>query len=82
MSDVWDLFKGRCVLGIEHAANIVHEIEPKSRRPKTWKDPENQVALCYEHHHQVHTEGTANWADRLREARAQALRQLGKSDII
>ena len=60
-------YKERCVL-CGSKSRIVHEIEPKSKRPLDWSDAKNMVLLCSEHHDWVHIVGTAKCADILRAA--------------
>ena len=60
-------YKERCVL-CGSRSRIVHEIDPKSKRPEDWSEFSNMVILCAEHHEWVHTVGTAKCADMLRAA--------------
>jgi hypothetical protein len=43
----------RCVR-CNKPAIVLHELEPKSRRPKTWDEPDNKVALCINCHSWAH----------------------------
>lgn len=69
---VLDLFMGRCII-CGRNTSVLHEIEPKSKRPKDWDTPENQVPLCTTHHTQVHKDGALTWKDRLIELRRKRL---------
>jgi len=69
---VLDLFMGRCII-CGRNTSVLHEIEPKSKRPKDWDNPENQVPLCVACHIQVHRAGALNWKDRLTELRRKRL---------
>jgi 5-methylcytosine-specific restriction endonuclease McrA len=60
------LFKWRCALNPSHAANTVHEIVPRSLRPKNWWDTDNMIPLCWNCHDDVHRQGTRNFANKLR----------------
>ena len=51
---------------LEPAAHL-HEIEPRSLRPKDWGEWGNRVTLCRHHHDQAHRLGTHNVAGLLRE---------------
>jgi hypothetical protein len=70
----WKLFSGRCAYHqLNHPAACIHEIIPRSRRPRSyWKDPLNMIPICDELHQQVHREGAANWSERLTKARRSA----------
>ncbi len=67
-------FSGRCAAHrLDHPAACVHEIIPRSKRPRSyWKDPLNLIPICAELHEQVHKEGAANWHDRLVAARKES----------
>lgn len=69
---VLDLFMGRCII-CGRNTSVLHEIEPKSKRPKDWDTPENKVPLCPTHHAQVHKDGALTWKDRLIELRRKRL---------
>ena len=69
-----ELFKGRCAYHLSHPAQCVHEIEPRSYRPKDWWDIDNRIPLCNQIHTQIHNEGWRNWVDILREKRTKALK--------
>ncbi len=70
---VMDRYSGRCAgHDMKHPAATVHEIIPRSKRPRSyWKDPMNMIPLCAELHEQVHREGALNWRERLDTARRQ-----------
>lgn len=73
----WDRFHGLCVVCL-NPADTVHEIVPKSLAPKTWRDLENRVTLCREHHWEVHNKtGTRKAAPGLRERMAFVLSLYG-----
>ena len=69
---VLSLFQDRCII-CGRTTSVLHEIEPKSKRPKDWDNPENQVPLCIFHHDQVHRDGALSWKDRLIELRRKRL---------
>ena len=69
---VLNLFSNRCII-CGRKTFILHEIEPKSKRPKDWDTPENQVPLCQICHRIVHTDGALNWKDKLLELRRKRL---------
>lgn len=69
-----ELFKGRCAFHLSHQADCVHEIEPRSHRPKDWWALDNRIPLCGSLHEQIHREGWRNWVETLRAKRSKALR--------
>lgn len=50
-------FSGKCARCGDIAVTL-HEIIPKSRKPKTWKTPENRIPLCVNCHLWAHSHGT------------------------
>jgi 5-methylcytosine-specific restriction endonuclease McrA len=67
---VLELFHHRCILNpAKHKAVVVHEIEPKSKRPSNWWEIENMVPLCAECHDLVHASGAKTFEKRLKELR-------------
>lgn len=68
---------GNCYI---RAAVCIHEIEPKSARPKTWKEASNRIPLCAACHHWVHNiAAPGKAAPTLRRNRAKTLRLLRKA---
>lgn len=65
---IFELFRYRCGNNAAHKAVVLHEIEPKSRRPKTWKDPLNRIPLCNECHVLVHRH-PKEYKDKLKKVR-------------
>jgi len=63
-NDVLELFHHRCIK-CPRPTEIVHEIVPRSRRPKTWMSPENRVSLCSECHSWAHERGARASAEEL-----------------
>lgn len=68
------LYGHRCVRCAKPKARVVHEIEPRSQRPKDWYELSNMIVLCASCHEHIHMHGTANFADELRQCRDRALR--------
>lgn len=62
--DVLEIFGNRCII-CGRKTNVLHEIEPKSKRPKDWDNPENQVPVCTLCHDKIHRDGALNWKDKL-----------------
>lgn len=54
---------------------VVHEIEPKSLRPKDWEAEDNRIPLCNKCHDWAHRVGTRNSAPILRQLRQQRLEE-------
>lgn len=61
-------FHNRCVR-CKKPAKVVHEIIPRSRRPRTWMAFENRVPLCENCHFWAHKHGAKSSADELRRLR-------------
>ena len=74
---VRELFGHRCVR-CQTPTDVVHEIEPKSLRPRDWWLPENGVLLCSRCHEYFHACGTRNRKADLLRLRARALQLVGK----
>lgn len=74
---VLDEFHHRCVR-CGKPSEIVHEIVPKSRRPKTWMLPENRVVLCNECHTWAHHRGASTSAEELILLRKQRLEEYAR----
>ena len=58
-------YRGRCLVNPAHKGIVVHEIIPKSQKPKDWWEFENRVLLCNDCHVRIHNEGASTWKDRL-----------------
>lgn len=67
--DIFVLFQGRCGMNKAHRASVLHEIEPKSKRPKTWKDPINRIPLCNTCHFNIHINGASRFIPMLQRIR-------------
>jgi 5-methylcytosine-specific restriction endonuclease McrA len=48
---------------------VLHEIVPKSKRPKTWNTKDNRIPLCNDCHLLAHAKGTRNSKDELQSLR-------------
>src|SRR4030042_3891464 len=57
-------FDNRCAR-CEQPSIVLHEIIPKSKRPKTWNIPDNRIPLCNDCHLLAHAKGTRNSKDEL-----------------
>ena len=55
--EILDFYHSRCLINPAHKAVCVHEIYPRSQRPKNWMEFENRVALCSECHDTIHRNG-------------------------
>ena len=71
--ELMDMFNGMCAVHLTHPAVRIHEIVPRSKAPKTWRDPENRIPLCEEIHRLVHEKGTRRMDPLLTAARKKAL---------
>ena len=54
---VLKLYNHRCAI-CGRRTRIIHEIVPRSVLPNDWCRVDNMIALCAEHHEQVHNRGT------------------------
>lgn len=50
-------------------ATDVHEIVPRSKRPKDWNTEDNRIYLCRSCHVMVHSSGYKAFEKKLRECR-------------
>lgn len=66
------LYGYRCVR-CSKKASMVHEIEPRSKRPNDWIAVSNRVLLCAICHEFIHANGTANYEWELQLAQARVL---------
>jgi 5-methylcytosine-specific restriction endonuclease McrA len=57
-------FNGRCAKCGKPAV-VLHEIIPKSKRPKTWNVRGNRIPLCNDDHLLAHSRGTKKSKDEL-----------------
>lgn len=64
-------FGGRCAR-CGNISIVLHEITPKSRRPKTWDDPNNRIPLCVDCHIWAHSHGTKRSRQELTELRTNS----------
>ena len=62
---IFELFHWRCAVNKAHKAIVLHEIVPKSKRPKTWQEPLNRIPLCAKCHDMIHAVGASKWKGRL-----------------
>lgn len=69
---IFNMFGNRCVR-CNRLAVTIHEIVPKSRRPKTWMEIENRVPLCLECHEYAHSRGAKSSAEELTRLRREKL---------
>ena len=70
------VYENRCAV-CGRPSRIVHEIEEKSLRPRTWFYLENLIVLCPVCHDWAHELGTRERADELRQCRERVLRERG-----
>lgn len=68
-------FSYRCLLNPGHTAVCVHEIIPRSQRPKTWMEFKNRVTLCAECHDKIHHDGASNWVEILTRLRKEWIKK-------
>jgi 5-methylcytosine-specific restriction endonuclease McrA len=66
--EIFEQFHWRCIRCPRKAVTL-HEIVPKSKRPKDWDDPENRVPICNECHRWAHDRGTRSSEQELRRLR-------------
>jgi len=75
---IWKFFDYKC-LKCGRPGDVIHEIVPKSRAPKTWKEFGNRVLLCVECHEWVHWMGAGKVAGLLKLAFARYARDCDDS---
>jgi len=71
----YDLLGQKCLM-CSHGAVTIHEIVPRSKRPKDWWEIDNLVPLCAECHEEIHKHGAMRYVDELRGLRLRRLASL------
>ena len=66
-----------CIRCWSEIATSVHEIEPRSKRPRTWHFIDNRVPLCTACHEWAHSVGTKQSAKELRRRRDEFVDAFG-----
>lgn len=61
---IFECFGYRCAR-CRKPATTLHEIVPKSKRPRDWDEKENRIPLCNECHTLVHSKGAINFEKEL-----------------
>lgn len=54
--ETFELFNYRCAI-CYYPAVTIHEIVPRSRRPKDWWDIDNMISVCAKCHEKIHSHG-------------------------
>jgi 5-methylcytosine-specific restriction endonuclease McrA len=67
------LYNNRCIVNPVHEYATIHEIVPRSKRPRTWKHDENRVPVCASCHDEIHRTGAMGWVEKLRRIQAERL---------
>ena len=57
--NILQLYQNKCIICGDKSVTI-HEIVPKSKRPRTWKTLENCVPVCHDCHETAHKYGYKN----------------------
>ena len=73
---IFRLFNFRCIMDCGRKAVTLHEIVPKSLRPKDWNAPENRVPVCNECHNMIHHNGTRKYRTQLQELRQKRIKNV------
>ena len=60
---------------------VLHEIVPKSKRPKTWDTPDNRIPLCVDCHLLAHSRGTKKSKDELTLLRHHSKYRINQEEI-
>lgn len=71
---IFEEFHFKCVRCPQKAITL-HEIHPKSKRPKTWMERENRIPICFKCHQHVHRYGTRVSAPILEVLRKERLKE-------
>lgn len=80
---IFRLFNFMCGVCRISPAVTLHEIHPKSKRPKTWKEPKNRIPVCSSCHDRIHKEGiNAKTIKILQDLRKSAENASGNNPII
>lgn len=74
---IWKFFDYKCLI-CDGNGEVIHEIVPKSRAPKTWMKFENRVLLCVECHNFIHGGGAGMWASTLKNLREKREEDYGR----
>ena len=71
---IFQQFHFKCVRCPQKSITL-HEIHPKSLRPKTWMQPENRIPVCKKCHDWSHRAGTRFSAPILEVLRKERLKE-------
>lgn len=77
--NILEKYRNKCIR-CRKPTNIIHEIEPKSRRPKTWWKEDNRVPLCQECHLWAHKLGTKKSREELKKLQERRLKEYALSE--
>lgn len=66
---IFEEFNFKCLSCLDKDADTLHELVPKSLRPKTWMEPSNRVPLCNKCHELAHRHGTRQSREILEQKR-------------
>ena len=64
---IYDRFNGRSALNPSHPAEVMHEIVPRSLRPRNWWTLDNMIPLTNAEHRKIHDEGAKKYRNQLQE---------------
>ena len=70
---IFKQYHGRCIMCPAKAVTL-HEIIPKSKRPRDWNEPGNRVPVCARCHRKIHDIGSKHFVDVLRSLQQSEIR--------
>jgi len=69
-------YKNRCIICMQ-PYDTIHEIIPKSQRPKTWQTKDNCIPVCNKCHTMIHAAGAKTYVMTLRGLQKQRIKDFG-----
>lgn len=76
--EIFEQFHFKCVRCSAPAVTL-HEIHPRSKRPKDWMTPENRIPVCHKCHQTIHRYGTRIYAGILIVLRKERLKEYART---
>lgn len=78
--EIFEITNYKC-LRCNQPADVLHELTPKSKAPRTWRKPDNRIPLDFRCHEWAHRVGskiskpilTELWAERIKDVNGRSI---------